>query len=60
MTDLYLKILDYTMKGRGKMTGKVKARICFASLICVLALLLTSCDFRLMSRREVEVHFVCI
>lgn len=56
MTDLYLKILDYTMKGREKMAGKIKARICFASLICGLALLLTSCDFRLMSRREVEEH----
>lgn len=36
------------------MTGKVKARICFASLICALMALLTSCDFRLMSKREVE------
>ena len=42
------------MKGRGEMAGKIKAEICFASLICVLALLLTSCDFRLMSKREVE------
>ena len=36
------------------MAGKIKARICFASLICALALLLTSCDFRLKSKREVE------
>lgn len=36
------------------MTGKVKARICFASLICALMALLTSCDFRLMSKREVD------
>ncbi len=36
------------------MAGKIKTRICFASLICVLALLLTSCDFRLMSKQEVE------
>ena len=36
------------------MAGKIKARICFASLICALALLLTSCDFRLKSEREVE------
>ena len=36
------------------MEGKIKARICFASLICALALLLTSCDFRLKSEREVE------
>ncbi len=36
------------------MAGKVKTRICFAGLICGLALLITSCDFRLMSKREVE------
>ena len=36
------------------MADKIKARICFASFICALALLLTSCDFRLMSKREVE------
>ncbi len=36
------------------MAGKVKTRICFASLICGLALLIISCDFRLMSKREVE------
>ena len=36
------------------MEGKIKARICFASLICVLAILFTSCDFRLKSKREVE------
>ena len=36
------------------MTGKVKARICFAGLVCALALLLTSCDFHIMSKREVE------
>ena len=36
------------------MAGKIKAGICFASLICALALLLTSCDFRLKSEREVE------
>ena len=36
------------------MAGKVKTSICFASLICALALLLTSCDFRLMSKQEVE------
>ncbi len=36
------------------MAGKIKARICFASLICALAFLLNSCDFRLMSKREVE------
>lgn len=36
------------------MAGKIKTRICFASLICALALLLTLCDFRLISRREVE------
>ena len=42
------------MKGRAKMAGKIKARICFASLICALALPLTSCDFRLKSEREVE------
>ena len=35
------------------MAGKIKAGICFASLICALALL-TSCDFRLKSEREVE------
>ncbi len=33
------------------MAGKIKARICF---ICALALLLSSCDFRLKSEREVE------
>ena len=36
------------------MAGKIKAGICFASLICVLAILFTSCDFRLKSKREVE------
>ena len=36
------------------MAGKIKAGICFASLICALALLLTSCNFRLKSEREVE------
>ena len=36
------------------MAGKIKARICFASLICALALLFTSCDFRLKSKWEVE------
>lgn len=36
------------------MAGKIKARICFVSLICTLAVLLTSCDFRLMSKREVK------
>ncbi len=36
------------------MTGNVKVKTCFASLVCVLALLLTSCDFRLMSKQEVE------
>lgn len=36
------------------MAGKIKARVCFASLICTLMLLLTSCGFRLMSKREVE------
>ena len=36
------------------MTDKIKTRICFASLICALALLLASCGFRLMSGREVE------
>ena len=36
------------------MAGKIKTGICFASLICALALLLTSCDFRLKSEREVE------
>ena len=36
------------------MAGKIKAGICFASLICALALLFTSCDFRLKSKREVE------
>ena len=36
------------------MAGKIKARICFVSLICALAVLLTSCDFRLMSKREVK------
>ena len=36
------------------MAGKIKTRICFSSLICALALLLTSCDFRLKSKREVE------
>ena len=36
------------------MAGKIKTRICFASLICVLAILFTSCDFRLKSKREVE------
>lgn len=36
------------------MAGKIKARICFAGLICALALLFTSCDFRLMSKQEVE------
>ena len=41
------------MKGRAKMAGKIKAGICFASLICALVLL-TSCDFRLMSKQEVE------
>lgn len=42
------------MKGRAKMAGKIKTGICFASLICALVLLLTSCDFRLKSEREVE------
>lgn len=42
------------MKGRGKMAGKIITRICFTSLICALMLPLTSCDFRLMSKREVE------
>ena len=36
------------------MAGKIKARVCFASLICTLMALLTSCDFRLMSKREVD------
>ena len=36
------------------MAGKIKAGICFASLICALVLLLTSCGFHLMSKREVE------
>ncbi|MDE7308333.1 MAG: hypothetical protein K2N61_06650 [Lachnospiraceae bacterium] len=36
------------------MTSKVKARICFAGLVCALALLFTSCDFHIMSKREVE------
>ncbi len=36
------------------MAGKIKAGICFASLICALVLLLTSCDFRFMSKQEVE------
>ena len=36
------------------MTGKVKTRICFAGLVCALVLLLTSCDFHIMSKREVE------
>ena len=36
------------------MAGKIKARICFVSLICALAVLLTSCDFRLISKREVK------
>lgn len=36
------------------MAGKIKARVCFASLICTLMLLLPSCGFRLMSKREVE------
>ena len=36
------------------MTSKVKARICFVGLVCILALLLTSCDFHIMSKREVE------
>ena len=36
------------------MADKIKARICFASLICVMVLLLTSCDFHIMSNREVE------
>ena len=35
------------------MAGKIKAGICFASLICALVLL-TSCDFRLMSKQELE------
>ena len=36
------------------MAGKIKARVCFASLICTLMLLLTSCGFHLMSKREVK------
>lgn len=36
------------------MAGKIKARVCFASLICTWMLLLTSCGFHLMSKREVE------
>ena len=36
------------------MAGKIKAGISFASLICALVLLLTSCDFRFMSKQEVE------
>ena len=36
------------------MAGKIKTGICFASLICALVLLFTSCDFRLKSEREVE------
>lgn len=36
------------------MAGKIKERVCFASLICTLMLLLTSCGFHLMSKREVE------
>ena len=36
------------------MAGKINTGICFASLICALVLLLTSCDFRLKSEREVE------
>ena len=36
------------------MAGKIKARVCFVGLICTLALLLTSCGLRLMSKREVE------
>lgn len=46
--------MNCTMKDKMKMTGKIKARICFAVLVCVLAVLFTSCDFRLMSNREVE------
>lgn len=37
-----------------KMTGKRKARICLAVLVCVLAVLFYFSDFRLMSKREVE------
>lgn len=36
------------------MAGKIKAGVCFASLIGILTLLLASCGFRLMSKREVE------
>ena len=36
------------------MTGKIKARICFFTLVCALALLLTSCNFILMSDSDVE------
>lgn len=36
------------------MPSKIKARIGFAVLVCAVAVLLNSCDFRLMSNREVE------
>ena len=36
------------------MEGKIKAGICFAGLMCALVLLLTSCDFHIMSKGEVE------
>ncbi len=36
------------------MADKMKTRIWFVSLVCALALLLTSCDFLLMSNRDVE------
>lgn len=40
------------MKGRKDRTAKSK--ICIFVSICLAAMLFTSCDFRLMSRREVE------
>jgi len=39
---------------KGKINLTVKPKICFVILICALAMLLTSCDFHIMSKHEVE------
>ena len=52
--ELQSRLVELYHERRGEMAGKIKARMCFASLMCALVLLLASCDFRLMSQREVE------
>jgi len=52
--ELQSRLVELYHERRGEMAGRIKARMCFASLMCALVLLLASCDFRLMSQREVE------